>query len=77
MRFWQGAKMRNDTTFLVQNPSFGNGIARSVDFLRIFTEYNDSASTEEADNKAIFHDWLAVFKDFCQTYKETILKNVP
>lgn len=63
----------DDTLFLVQRPSFLNGVARSTDLFGNFTEYNYSKTPEEADLKAIHRDWLIIMKDLCIACKKSIL----
>lgn len=45
---------------LFARPSFWEGYARGIDFGGTLTEYNRSATGEEADTEAISSDWLAV-----------------
>ena len=52
-----------DSDFLFVMPSFFNGVARSIDLFGTYSEYNFSASPEEADARAMHHDWQAVGKD--------------
>ena len=60
----------DDTIFMLQDPSFLDGIARSMDLFADLTRYNISPSGVEADKKALFHDWLAVFKDLQTAFQE-------
>ncbi len=46
--------------FLFARPSALFGQARLFDFSGTFDEYNSCATPEEADEKAMFADWLAV-----------------
>lgn len=50
--------MRPD--FLFSNPSWLSGASRSLDLGGQFDEYNESATGDEADAKALFVDWRAV-----------------
>lgn len=59
--------MNNSTlirsTFLFSNPSFLSGMSRTMDIYSTFDSYNESATTEEADNRAIRSDFSAVWDD--------------
>ena len=59
-----------ETDFLVTNPSFINGIGRSIDLFGQFTEYNKSKSGKEADAKSLYNDWKAIGKDIKNTFVE-------
>jgi hypothetical protein len=59
-------KVSGQTDFLFVRPSFGSGVARVLDLFGQFDAYNTSASEEEADERAIANDWLAVGKDLGQ-----------
>ncbi len=56
-----GSKVKSDLIFA--RPSFGSGAARVFDLFGQFDEYNISATTLEADEKAIAADWLIVGQD--------------
>lgn len=58
----------NKTDFLVQQPSFLNGMARSIDLFADFTDYNSSLSEIEADQLALKTDWEAVLGDLWDAY---------
>lgn len=45
---------------LFARPSFLEGYARAIDLGGTLTEYNRNQTGEEADEKAISTDWLAV-----------------
>jgi hypothetical protein len=59
-------KVSGRTDFLFTRPSFGSGVARAFDLFGHFDSYNTSSSEEEADQRAIANDWLAVGKDLGQ-----------
>ena len=50
----------NRTGRLFANPSFVDGVSRAFDLLGNQDIYNEDASPEEADKKAIFSDWASV-----------------
>jgi len=51
--------------FLFASPNFLTGCARTLDLGAVLnrSSYNFSATPEEADLRAIAHDWAAVGKD--------------
>jgi len=49
--------------FLFARPSTLSGVARLFDFAGTFDAYNTSATTDEADAKALHADWVAVGDD--------------
>ena len=52
------------TDFLFVNPSFLNGIGRTIDLFGTYTEYNLSQTHQEADGLALYNDIKRVGKDF-------------
>ncbi len=50
--------MRPD--FLFASPSWLSGAARGFDLAGLYDEYNESATGDEADAKALFADWRVV-----------------
>ena len=52
--------MSTFSTFLFARPSFFEGCARVLDFGNTLQEYNQSATPQEADFRAIVADWSAV-----------------
>ncbi|MCA8976782.1 MAG: hypothetical protein KDC98_18815 [Planctomycetes bacterium] len=52
--------------FLFAQPSTLSGTARIVDLGGVFDDYNTSATTEEADARALRADWQAVGADLSQ-----------
>lgn len=53
-----------NTDYLYTNPSFLNGMARSVDLFGTFTEYNMSKNGAGADAIALYNDAKMIGKDF-------------
>lgn len=51
-------QMRPDLLFA--RPSWLSGVARSLDLAGQFDDYNESATGEMADAKALFCDWRIV-----------------
>lgn len=45
---------------LFSTPSFATGMGRLVDSTGTLNVYNQSTSSKEADNHALYSDWLAV-----------------
>jgi len=58
---------------LFARPSFISGFARVLDIGGTFNAYNQSATPEEADRRAIQSDWLAVGQDMWRAI-ETVTK---
>jgi hypothetical protein len=56
-----GKHVKSD--FLFAQPSFASGAARILDLWGQLDDYNISATTLEADEKAIAADWLLVGQD--------------
>jgi hypothetical protein len=65
--------MKNKTSrvtgFLYARPSFLEGLSRVIDFENLQKEYNTSSSSEQADERAIQADWIAVGNDLCEIFK--------
>ncbi len=59
--------MSDFTTLLYAKPSFGEGLARTLDLGATFDSYNASPSAEEADIVATASDWYAVGADLLST----------
>jgi len=55
--------MNSLSTFLYARPSFGEGVARLIDFGNTLQEYNTSITGDQADTLAIASDWLVVGDD--------------
>ena len=51
------------THFFYANPSFVEGMARTLDIGDTLTVFNDSMTPEEADYRALKADWVAVGED--------------
>jgi hypothetical protein len=58
-------KMGDYTSFLFARPSFFEGMARAFDLGDTLTEYNRSRSGAEADETALYCDWMALAQDAC------------
>lgn len=58
------------STFMFATPSFVRGVGRLVDFGGAMqgTSYNISDTPNEADEKALCSDWLAVGDDMLEAY---------
>lgn len=52
-----------DTSFLFANPSFLEGLARTIDLGATLDEYNSSITPEQADFLALKNDWEVIGKD--------------
>lgn len=52
-----------ETSYLYANPSFVGGMAMTLDMGGTLMVFNESATSMEADIKAISNDWKAVGKD--------------
>ena len=58
------------SSVLGARPSFLEGIARVVDIGNTLQTYNDSDSEQEADTKALRHDWQIVGEDIRQSISQ-------
>ncbi len=58
------------TDFLIAQPSFASGVARSLDLWGQFDSYNESGSPQEADAKAIATDWLIIGQDIVSAIEQ-------
>jgi hypothetical protein len=61
--------MNKLSTYLYARPSFIEGVARLIDFGGTLNEYNCSATSDQADAKAIASDWKVVGSDFKSAVK--------
>lgn len=59
-----------NSDFLFVQPSFFNGMARTLDIYGTFTEYNQSKTGEEADAKALAKDAQAIREDMSVAFGE-------
>jgi hypothetical protein len=59
--------MSNLSTFLFVNPSFTEGLARTLDIGCTFDEYNHSQTGQQADFIALRADWRAIGQDIQKT----------
>lgn len=57
------------TFYLFANPSFMKGLGRLGDFNGGLNDYNNSETEEEADTKALRHDFIMIAKDMTQAAK--------
>lgn len=55
--------MSHNTDFLYARPSAVEGVARLLDFGNCLNEYNRSATTEQADARALRADWHGIGDD--------------
>jgi hypothetical protein len=60
------------TDFLFARPSILEGIGRNIDLFGILNTYNFSRTGAEADKKAFFSDWQAIYNDLYNAYEDTI-----
>lgn len=56
-------KMLQFTSYLFSKASFLTGIGRIFDFSGSYERYNVSRTEKEADEKAMYLDWVAVGED--------------
>jgi hypothetical protein len=59
------------TGFLFAQPSFLSGVARDIDLWGVLDDYNISATTLEADEKAIAADWIIVGQDISDAMEQS------
>lgn len=55
--------MHDDSLFLMERPSFIEGMARVLDLGDFMTGYNTSPSGDEADHAANWADWALIAGD--------------
>jgi hypothetical protein len=60
------------TDFLFARPSILEGIGRNMDLFGVLNTYNFSRSVAEADRKALYSDWQAVYNDLFKAYQDTV-----
>jgi len=60
-----------DSGFLFADPSFLQGLASALDIGGTLLEYNQSATPEEADARALATDWAVVGNDMKKAIKQT------
>ena len=60
----------NDSSFLCARPSFAEGMSRILDFGGTLTEYNNSATGEQADYLAVRADWQLIGLDIARALDE-------
>jgi hypothetical protein len=58
--------------FLFARPSVMEGIARNADLYGLLNVYNQSENGTQADQTAIMMDWIAVYKDLYEAYKDLV-----
>ncbi len=61
---------------LYADPSALSGVARLVDLMGVFDDYNMGTSGEEADLRALRSDWLALGHDMRTAMKEWELEQL-
>ena len=59
-----------NSDFLVAQPSFLTGMARSIDLFGQLTDYNYSETQEKADIQALMHDAQAIRQDLVVAMKK-------
>ncbi len=62
-------RARVSSTYLVANPSFLTGVARTLDLWGQLDAYNVSATTQQADALALHNDWKVVGQDLIAAAK--------
>ncbi len=63
-------KYTDSTGFLYATPTVTEGAARIIDLGGTFTRYNNSASAEAADERALRSDWMTVGQDIRQALEQ-------
>jgi hypothetical protein len=58
------------TDFLVAQPNFMSGVARTLDLTGSFDSYNYSRSSHDADERALSADWQVVGQDLSRVMAE-------
>lgn len=59
--------MGNKSDFLFAMPSFWSGVARLLDLMGVFDDYNRSETPNEADARAMYADWAMVGQDLIKS----------
>lgn len=65
------------TDFLFAMPSWLSGVARSLDLAALFDAYNVSASTDEADSRALRADWSVIGEMLRESMSVLISESTP
>jgi len=63
------------TDALIQNPSFLNGMAKSIDIFSRFTDYNYTAEGQNPDMVALTNDWSVVLNDLNEVFLDHVENN--
>jgi hypothetical protein len=63
--------MNKISTYFYARPSFFEGVARLIDFGGTLNEYNCSATSSQADTRAIAADWKVVGNDLRSAIKNS------
>ncbi|PIQ80063.1 MAG: hypothetical protein CO042_00255 [Parcubacteria group bacterium CG_4_9_14_0_2_um_filter_41_8] len=58
------------TAYLFAQPSFAEGMGRTLDIGGVFDNYNESESGKEADALALQNDWRMVGEDMKSAIQE-------
>lgn len=62
--------MSPETSYLYATPTFLQGMAMTLDMSGSLTQYNENATPEEADAKAVKSDWYATGNDMRAAMKK-------
>ncbi len=60
---------------LFADPSFLEGMGRVLDFGDTMTDFNRSLTSEQADSRALFADWLALGGDLQMAMESVASRN--
>ncbi len=61
--------MGNYSHILITEPGFSEGAGRILDFGDSLTTYNFAQSSDQADQRALWADWMAIGEDMRQAYR--------
>jgi hypothetical protein len=63
-----------DTDFLFSRPSFLEGVGSTIDLFGTLREYNKSITPEDADSRAMWHDFKAIGLDIWNIINGSVKK---
>lgn len=63
MLLWKYMSNKHLTMYLFSQPSFIEGMARTLDLGDTFDTYNESRDGREADYTALRNDWIMIGED--------------
>lgn len=68
-------RIKYNTDFLLGKNNFWVGLGSVLNLQGVYFDYNDSKSSKEADNKALYSDWQNVGNDIEKATNEFEIEN--